>query len=338
VRHIDRCPVCGSLPFYTIKKRVDLNKVNGILREQYIEYNIKLCGEDAPNERFAICGVCAAIYRAFHFTDEEIRTIYTSLYLNFEEKFPKLIIYNDKKLMDGCSSRMYEKVRAIEKVYNTSIVDVFDIGGRDGFRLAKLADDDYSCTVYDPILQKPCNEKIYKRNIWSNELREDEKADLIVMCNVLEHSMNPRALVDDCYTHLNKNGFLFLEIPVDFNTFFDWLLCYQLFKKSLSIDLTHHVFFSKRTIATLLEEKSFIVKKINYNRLPVCGVKVMEVLAQKDSEKKTKSKATARETGSSILFFVVSLSKVFPRVVLNTLERSYLKFIRLLSGYLHWNL
>lgn len=335
MRHIDACPVCGSSPIFAVKKHIDLNRVEGIMRQQYLGYNMKLCGESIPNEHFAICGKCLAIYRALHFTDNEIKAIYTSLYLNFEDKFQDTIIYNDKKLLDGCSARMYEKVKDIERAYDTVIRDVFDIGGRDGFRLVKLADNGYNCTVYDPIPKEPCSEKIDKRNIWSNELKKDEKADLIVLCNVLEHCINPRGLMDDCHMHLNEKGFLFLEIPLDFDAFFDWLLCYQLFKKPLGIDVTHHVFFSKRSVVKLLKDGKFIVKKISYNKLPVCGVKVMEILAQKCSPQQVEYSAITRRVDLSFLILLVSLAKVFPRITLNAVDRCYRKLLKTLLRSRH---
>lgn len=332
MRRIDTCPVCGSPPVYTVKKCINLDRTGGILRGQYLEYNIKLCGESVAKEYFAICGECAAIYRALHFTDDEIKAIYKFLYFDFEKKFQNAIIYNDQKLMDECSVKMYENVKNIEKNYNADIKKIFDIGGRDGFRLGELADNGYDCTVYDPIPQKTCSEKIYKRNIWSNELRKDEKADLIVLCNVLEHSMNPRSLVEDCYAHLDKNGFLFIEIPVDFEAFLDWLLFYQLFKWPLGIDVTHHVFFSKRAINKLLGDGKFAVKKINYNRMPVCGARVMEILAQKGAEQKMGGNKIKEGAGQSLLFFVVSLAEAFPRIALNIAYKSYHKLAKTILG------
>ena len=329
MRHIEFCPACGSSPVYTVKKRIDLDKVEGILKEQYLEYNMKLGGESVPNEHFAICGKCAAIYRAMHFTDDEIRTIYTSLYFDFEKKFQDSIIYNDKKLLEECSKRMYSRVRDIEKAYGSPIKDIFDIGGRDGFRLSKLADSGYNCSVYDPIPGKPFTEKICKKNVWSSELKEGENADLITLCNVLEHCMDPRGIVRDCYEHLNEGGFLFIEIPVDFEAFFDWLLFYQLFKQPLAIDVTHHVFFSKRAIRRLLENGKFTVRKINYSKLPVCGVRVMEIVAQKRKGAQAKNVKTNKEDSSSFLFFSVNLVRVFPRVLLNTLDRHCRKFIKM---------
>ncbi len=332
MRYVDACPVCGSPPLYTVKKSIDLAKFGGILREQYLEYNMKLCGESVPKEYFAICGECTAVYRALHFTDDEVRAIYTSLYLDFEKKFHDTIIYYDKKLMDGCSMRMHENVKNIEKIHGVGIKKIFDIGGRDGFRMLKLADNGYSCTVYDPIPQKSCSEKIYKRDIWSNELEKDEKADLIVLCNVLEHCTNPGGLVGDCYAHLNEGGFLFIEIPVDFEAFFDWFLFYQLFKRTLGADVTHHVFYSERAIGKLLRNGKFAIKKINYNRLPVCGVRVMEVLAQKGPERHAESDEVKKRTGSGLFFILTSLARVFPRIMLNTLDKSCRKFAKMILG------
>ena len=327
MRYINFCPVCGASPLCTIKKRVNLNKTEGMLRGQYLEYSMKLCGERIPNEYLSICGKCAAIYRSSPFTENEIKAMYTSLYLDFENKFQTEIIYNDEKILKACSELIYEKVRGIERIYSVCVKDVFDIGGRDGFRLVKLADNGYNCTVYDPIAIKSCNDKIYKKYIWSNELKKGENADLIILCNVLEHCIDPRKVIDDCYAHLNENGFLFIEIPVDFETSLDWLLLYQFFKRPLGIDVTHQVFFSKRAIERLLNNGKFIIKKINYNTFPFCGVRIMEILARKIPARQAGSDKEKKISGSSLLFLLISLAGIFPRLVLKISNKCCLKFM-----------
>lgn len=329
MKYIGSCPVCGSPPVCTVKRLVDLNKIDGILLGQYLEYNVKLCGEKVPNEHFAVCGNCSCVYRAWHFTDQEINAIYSSLYLDFESKYSKDIIYNNPDLLKACSLRMYERVKNIEETHAVCIHSVFDIGGRDGFRLEKLAENGYECTVYDPIAKESCCNKVQKRNVWSNQLRKDERGDLISLCNVLEHCMHPRDIIRDCHEHLNEGGFLSIEIPVDCDDFFDWLLFYQLYRP-LSVDVTHHLFFSTRAITELLETSGFVVRKVNYVTFPVYDFRVMEILAQK-TENVIERGAVSGVPVKNMIFLAGSALKTIPRVVAGVLKKTALKAAKLIS-------
>ncbi|MBF0595413.1 MAG: class I SAM-dependent methyltransferase [Candidatus Omnitrophica bacterium] len=321
MQHIDCCPVCGVKPAFTVKKTVDLSTTAGIMHEQYAEYNLKLAGERKLSEHFAVCGSCAAVYRAFHFTEEEIRAIYTSLYLDFEDKFRNEIVYKNNDFLEGASARMFATIKWIEQGYQAPLHSVFDIGGRDGFRLKKLAANGYVCTVYDPIALNPCHPDVHKRNIWSSQLRDDETADLIVSCNVLEHCTQPRDMIRDSHQHLNKDGFLFLVLPVDFESFLEWLMCYQFVGRPLNVDVTHHVFFSERAITGLLQAQGFDVKSIRYSHMPVYGGKEMEILARKTTLSRAAVPPAARVPGSWNRFMFLSLLKVFPRIMQKIFKR-----------------
>ncbi len=108
--------------------------------------------------------------------------------------------------------------------FKIQIRDIFDIGGRDGFRLKDLAKAGYKCKIFDPIDCDVCDSMISKERLWSNQICKDEKADFIFLCNVLEHCIDPYSIIMDRYDHLRDGGFLYVELPSDIETVFDWIL------------------------------------------------------------------------------------------------------------------
>lgn len=285
MKQIDKCPVCFSKPLLVVRKKINYCKVNGIVKELYEEYYLNLTKEPEPQEILGICAKCNTVYRAKFFNEEEITKIYSSIYFNIEEKLSDYegFVYNNAAFKEGCSKKMFHYVKRIEKKYKVNIKTIFDIGGRDGFRLYDLAENGYDCKIFDPIKCEACNNKIIKQNLWSYQIGKDEKADLIILCNVLEHCIDLHKIINDCYKHLNKGGFIFVEVPCDIQTFFDWLLFYRIFNENLNIDITHHVFFSQRSIKYLIHDEGITVLESAIGKLPQIDAKVIEITGRKIS-------------------------------------------------------
>jgi hypothetical protein len=74
---------------------------------------------------------------------------------------------------------------------------------------------------------------------------------------------------------------LYVELPLDIETVFEWLLFRAWRKENLSIDNTHYIFYSQRTITSLLESTRFDCIKRWIWLLPSEKVNVLGVLAQK---------------------------------------------------------
>ena len=278
------CPVCGSNPFTTINKKIYPDNYDGLQRKVAFEY-FKLNKQIVPKESIAFCTGCRAIYRAHFFDQREIEQIYSSLYRLLEDSIysDTRFAYNNQAFLDGCSQKMYNIVKEIENRFQTQIRDIFDIGGRDGFRLKDLANEGYKCKVFDPIDCEVCNPLISKEPLWSEQIGKDEKADFIFLCNVLEHCIDPHSIIMDCHEHLREGGFLYVELPSDIETVLDWMLFGIWRKKNLSVDNTHYVFYSRKAISLLLESFKFKGVRIEYSILPVINTNVLEVIGRKES-------------------------------------------------------
>lgn len=281
------CPICGRKPLATFRGKINVDKYQGAMRkvaEDYLEL-----GRDAqPEEVVSVCGGCRALYRAKFFDEGEVEKIYGSLYRDLEAKLSGDVdfAYDNAAFKDGCAEHALALARRIESKHGAKVKDVFDIGGRDGFRLKRLAAEGYTCAVFDPIDTPVCDPRVRKERRWSHEIPDHEKADLILLCNVLEHSIDPYGLIKACHSHLRDGGFLYVELPSDIETVFDWLALTRWRGGNLTIDHTHHVFYSKKSVRHLLVQSGFETAECRFSRLPVIGVTVLETLSRKDSEPK----------------------------------------------------
>ena len=77
---------------------------------------------------------------------------------------------------------------------------------------------------------------------------ENNNYDLIVMSQVLEHIANPGELLDKIYNKLNKNGYLWIDVP----------LCNKNYFKSRMIDDVGHLyFFDEESLSKIIKKYKF---------------------------------------------------------------------------------
>lgn len=277
----NNCPVCRRVPSFTFKKRIHIDNYVGI-HKKVAESYFQLANEKNPEEILSWCLNCRLIYRARFFDKEEINIIYSKLYYDLEKRitFEPEFAYNNKDFLDQSSSRAFKMVIDIERKFNIKIKDIFDIGGRDGYKLKTLANSGYNCKVFDPIPCESCDEKIKKESVYASEVKEGE-GDFIFLCNVLEHCIDPHRIIKDSYDHLRNGGFLYIELPSDIETVFDWILFRSWRRQNLNIDTTHYVFYSFRAVTFLLESLGFNCIERGFFPLPVFKGNVLGVIGRK---------------------------------------------------------
>jgi len=96
---------------------------------------------------------------------------------------------------------------------------ILDIGIREGAFLEFLKEKGfnnlYGIDIYEKSI-KLAKEKGIKCEIANaQEFSLEKRFDLIVMSHVLEHCPNPASVLNCVYTHLNANGILFIEVPIE---------------------------------------------------------------------------------------------------------------------------
>jgi len=247
------------------------------------EMLVKVSKQTEPKGELSWCLPCRLIYNSKFFNSEELTEIYTKSYFQLEERIHDLdvFVYNDEIFLNWYSKHIYQMVKNIEKEYNRTINDIYDIGGRDGFVLKDLAEERYQCTVLDPIPRASCSPKVKKRDVWSSEVVSKDGVDLVLFCDVLAHCVDIQKEIGNLRNIVKDDGLVYLEVPYDIGTVFFWLLFLKWRGKNLPIDVTHFTYFSRRSIIRLLEGNGLKCLKFSYEKLPGHkGVTHMSVLAK----------------------------------------------------------
>lgn len=239
-----------------------------IYQAQVETYAVKLCGQEEPREVLSVCWNCKSVYRALFFDSEELKVIYESEYIEMEDDVSEEIAYHDTAFLAESSRRTLELVKNIESSYGVSIRDVFDIGGRDGFRMKGLSENGYRCKVFDPIPCEACTPQMEKDFVTCSGMGEGERADLIILGSMLEHCESPHEIIESCRQHLREGGFIFIDLPYDISAFFEWLVWRRWLGKTLGIDYTHNVFYTRRAIQYLLEKHGIATLSNGFTSIP----------------------------------------------------------------------
>jgi hypothetical protein len=286
VKLTTKCPICEHPPIHTLSSQSDLNGYSPEVREIAAAY-MALTGEQRKRETLGFCGHCRAVYRQWFFDAGEIERIYNEDYLRLESSVLDSAgyIYNKPTFLDDSAAMMKAIVSAMEDISGCKEKIIFDIGGRDGFRLKQLSEDGYECVVYDPIAGETCAPTIRKVRTWLSSIEADSRADVMFLCNVLEHSIDPYRMIRECSDHLTATGFLYVELPSDIEKVFDWMLFSRWRNKNFEVDFTHFIFFSRRSICLLLESSGFEVLECKFRKVESIGITVMAIVARKSSRK-----------------------------------------------------
>lgn len=292
MKSVNQCPICHCIPVATFSSKIPMRKIAADSYQLQVEtYALGLCKQVEPHEMLSICWGCKSAFRAIFFDSDELQQIYRSEYIGMESHVSEGMVYRDNGFLNENSARSLSLVKEIERTYEVSIRDIFDIGGRDGFRLKSLAENGYHCKVFDPMPCETCSTLIKKEYIFCSDIKETEKADLIILGSMLEHCENPHEIIESCQAHLREGGFIFLDLPYDIATFFEWLLLRRWMGKSLGIDYTHNIFYSRKAVQRLLAKHGIATLSNRYNTIAsLKGTVLMETLGRKVDPKDDMSK------------------------------------------------
>ena len=150
-------------------------------------------------------------------TEEEYRYFYESdtyrlLYEgeNIEEYFRKKFDEPDKYLNDG--KNILERMKKFKQVDES--VNILEFGCGAGYNLMPFLKEGANCTGID--YGKICVEigREYGLKILQGGLEKIEgRYDIIMMCHVLEHFLDPIATLKQFKSHLTSDGLLYISIP-----------------------------------------------------------------------------------------------------------------------------
>jgi SAM-dependent methyltransferase len=275
-----------------IKNPVNLNNRRDDIFDTQIDGY--LCDQKNPHAlsmNIYVCSTCQLLFKQSFFSAEELENIYRHQYFLEETKISTSegFVYNNHFFLDMCSQYSLDLVKKIITDRKYPVNTIFDIGGRNGFRLEGLARNNFNCTVFDPIPLKPNNPAIKKEYLFLNEIDETKhSSDLILLCNILEHCKDPTKVIQKCHGLLKHEGFLFIQVPFDNPQILEWLILGKIRGDNLRIDMTHFLFFSKKSLEYLLTQNGFRCLTLNLEFLPIIKggkkILVINLLAQKSAD------------------------------------------------------
>lgn len=96
---------------------------------------------------------------------------------------------------------------------------LLDIGIRDGAFLSLLKDrgytDLYGVDIYERTIEITKSNGIECEVADVHEMSLNRKFDTVMMSHVLEHCPDPVRVLDNVYNHMNDDGILFIEVPIE---------------------------------------------------------------------------------------------------------------------------
>lgn len=284
MKNYSSCPICANKPAFSLSFSIKSSGTNEIMDISIDEFLVKVAKQEYLTGELSCCMGCRLFYNSKFFTEQELNEIYNNAYFRLEERIQDFgdFVYNNSEFLSAYSARIYSMVKNAEKKYKREIREIYDIGGRDGFMLKDLAEEKYRCTVLDPIPRESCSPKVKKLNIWSTQVKSDHGVDMVLFCDVLAHCVDIRKEISHLRGVVKDGGLVYLEVPYDIGTVFDWILFGRWRGKNLPIDLTHFAYFSKRSLLRLLNENGFECLEFKFDTIPGgMDVTVLTVLAKK---------------------------------------------------------
>ncbi len=291
MKYYHQCPLCHSKPFLNLNGKINLDGNGPLDKIEIDEFLRKVAKEEKPKDILSVCIKCRILYRGRFFDEKEVEKIYNQVYYQMNKRISQIkgFVYSDAVFRRKYARQIYNEVKDAEKLYQTKIVDIYDIGGYDGFVMKDLAEEDYRCTVFDPIANPSCSQRISKKNIWSFQIKDNQAADLVLSCDVLAHCLDPKRELDTYYRLLKKGGFLYLRVPYELWSVFSWFLFKKWRGRNLGVDLTHFIFFSSKSLTDLLKSSGFKCVKVRFDEFPKIN---MIILARKLDSKGERSLRT----------------------------------------------
>lgn len=213
--------------------------------------------------------------------------------------------YNPYPLKIYPYSSHYDVLKILNKKSNQRILD---IGCGDGSFSEKIKRSNYKIGIdylagneklndifnkyYQYDINKGLHEKIY----------DEEKFDVILLLDVLEHLISPDKILNDCKKIIKDDGKIIVSLPNIANIYVRLNLLFGRFPYSDRgiLDRTHLHFFTLGSAKKLLRKHNFIIERIKYTPIPV--IEVMPIFLKKN-------------LGMILNYLLFSLTLIFRRLL-----------------------
>jgi 2-polyprenyl-3-methyl-5-hydroxy-6-metoxy-1,4-benzoquinol methylase len=262
------CDLCGSAS-HSLKYEIDINEKN--LRFYRYTRNVPDKEKFAGKHKIVTCNDCGLVFTNPRFTTDELEVVYSS---------EKIIGGNWKYYKYLFDTTQPDEIRAVKKqaVYDPSFyqwkfdiiekyckkapkdIKLLDVGCGDGRFVFDAFHRGYDITGID-LSPDRVEQGIKHYNLSENMLRcmnidefsSNEKFDVIVMFDLIEHVESPATVLQNLKKITHEDSIvLMLTMSMDSIT-------YKLFKKNwYYINPSQHLhYFSHKTMAKMLEKNDF---------------------------------------------------------------------------------
>jgi 2-polyprenyl-3-methyl-5-hydroxy-6-metoxy-1,4-benzoquinol methylase/uncharacterized protein YfkK (UPF0435 family) len=209
------------------------------------------------NYQIMYCKNCQFKYAIPRPTEKQLQSFYTEEYFNSKNSLG----YNDYfSLYEKHYRDIFSQHCKWIKNYCNLNSYVLDVGCGSGYFLKALHDNGYKNLVGIDVSEYAINKNAAKNfKLFASTLNDfmenNMRFDCITMWHILEHYIDPLKEIKDCKQILNKNGYLFIEVP-NVNSLGSLI---KRCKWAALKPPEHLNFFSPRTACNLINKAGFEV-------------------------------------------------------------------------------
>lgn len=244
------------------------------------------------------CDYCGLIQTNPRPSEKGLNFFYENHYRQFYQKTKKpsdlyLININKQERMKNVVDFLDDSIEL------KNINSILDFGSSEGAFFTSIINNGFSPTLFgvEPN-QDFAKFSIEKNNakIFSNINQLDTTFDLIVLIHVFEHLLFPDKILQKLNTHLNENGFLYIDVP---NA--------DKYSSLSDLHIGHIFHFTTRTLKRIISQNGFdIIVCEEYN--PPHHPKSIRILAQKKKQPIINLEETSKSTEANSWKRVVKIS------------------------------
>jgi SAM-dependent methyltransferase len=239
--------------------------------------------ENNINSNVYKCNNCSSMYLWPYISSEDLSKLYESSYFTGEATSLDIPSsgndYEEEFAMDR--AKKFKSTIELLLSYKSNAKNILDIGAATGkfLSIAKEYNLDVNGVEYSGYAAQEATDR-YGFNFFVGDLQDfntNDKFDLIHLNHVFEHLTEPNLSIKKMDTLLADDGFIYIEVPFQFNIVEK--IKYKLFnsRKSFDIFSVHHpIFYRPNSLKMIFEQYGFechYIKVFDESRYPSGGIK-----------------------------------------------------------------
>lgn len=245
MRSEEICGICCNDNLQYLGARIyhqqDIEKLDSYEQNRYrVLFGQWFPGQNQVKLKIVLCKRCGFIFYLPRPQEKDI-----------DQKYRYLQECAEKK--DGISPFAAGEIKRARLIYKylasviklDTVSRILDYGGNDGRLMKPFVDAGKSCFLVD--YNPSVIQDVTKLGDTVNDLKNEDAFDLIYCSHLLEHLADPLDALKKFLKHLNPDGYLFVEVPME-------IIGRLPLQKE---PVTHINFFSPNSLANLLAQSGF---------------------------------------------------------------------------------